>query len=145
MGCPHIAEAPQSGPCMCPTNLRPALPSVAILQTVGSFTWLLSFLEVSLRSAPYMSPRLAQLFPLSSRRFSIPLSISSSWGPGQQQLLTSGARLGTQTRRAAPFSCPGPFPLREWSMRKLEPRQLLLGRTPGVEEAIVSASRSTQV
>lgn len=30
-------------------------------------------------------------------------------------------------------------------MRKLEPRQLLLGKIPGVEEAIVSVSCSTQV
>lgn len=80
-------------------------------QTVGSFTRLLSFLEASPRSVPYTPPRLTQLFPSRSRHFSISLSISSSWDLDQQQLLTSGAFLGTQTQRTASFSCPGPFPL----------------------------------
>lgn len=64
-------------------------------------------------------------------------------------------QLGSRPAAAPDLWCPSEYlesetssfllPLGERSMRKLEPRQLLLGRIPGVEEAIVSVSCSTQV
>lgn len=108
MGSPHIAVGPTVWALHVPHQSEASSAfRGSFTQTVGSFTPLLSFLEGSPRSGPYMSPRLTLLFPLGSRHFPSHSAFPAAGvHASQQQLLTSGVPLGYPDPKSSSFLLP---------------------------------------